>query len=273
VLPLLISALLALALLLRIGAGLSAAWFQAPDAVQPQVLATAGVGRSAVDAVQLRSGVWFGTAPSARGAAVTAPPTADAALNLRLEGVILASSPAASIALIAVNGKQSAFAPGAALPAGAGVVLTGIARDHALIDNRGRRETLWLYSSQQPPSAVTPLPNPAPMTLPDRGAITAAAGTWGEIVVVEAAQQDGQLIGFRLTPGVRFKEFLQLGFRMNDIVTAANGVPLTELANVPQLYSLMNGGGAVSFSLLRDGMPLTLDVSLPPAAAATGAVP
>ena len=89
----------------------------------------------------------------------------------------------------------------------------------------------------------------------------AAAVTLAEVIQVSPAVENGALVGYRLVPGARLKEFVQYGFQTNDVVTAVNGIPLNDMANVPQLYSLMNGASEVSFSLMREGKPLTLQIA------------
>src|SRR5690606_36749475 len=83
-----------------------------------------------------------------------------------------------------------------------------------------------------------------------------------EVIEIRPAQRNGRLIGYQLSPGVRLKEFVQLGLRTGDIVTAVNGIPLDDLGAVQSLGSLMNGATEVSFSLLREGQVQNLRISL-----------
>ena len=210
-------------------------------------------------------------------APASSPAALNTALNLRLEGVILSGSGENSMAVIVSGEQRDTYRRGDELPTGANVRIDSIARDHVVIDNRGQREVLWLFDGETPTSAagvnsVTSITGAATgLTLPpgtDQRMLNTAARL-AEIIRVAPEQANGRLIGYRLTPGARLKEFVQLGFETNDIVTAANGIALNDIANLPKLYGLMDGATEVSFSLLRNGMPMTLNVTLNPESAAS----
>ncbi len=209
--------------------------------------------------------------------------TATTELDLSLEGVVLASDPKDSRALIVSNGQQHSYRRGDALPVGARVSLADIARDHVLIRNNGIEQALWLYDAGHHPkagktAASTSMQRAAAAEpVAANGGAAAAqvvqaapqqirkvAARLAEIIEVAPAAANGQLIGYRLSPGFHLKDFVQLGFKTNDIVTSINGIALNDKANLPELYNLMNKPGDVSFSLLRDGQPLALQMTLAP---------
>jgi general secretion pathway protein C len=197
-------------------------------------------------------------------------------LELVLDGVMLATPGQHSQALIASGGHQRSYHVGETLPAGNNVTLEAIAQDHVLIHNNGVEQVLWLFKKNQgamdaasgKPAAAVPeaglrnLPG-ATATLPAAPQQRRKAAVWlAEVMTVEPAIANGHLIGYRVNPGMRLKEFVQLGFQQGDVLTSANGISLTDMANLPELYNLMNRSTDVSFSLLRDGQPLSLQMTL-----------
>ncbi len=265
-LPALVALVLAVALVLRIGWPLWVAF--EPKPASGPVTAAAETGRvsAAPDLAALQSLRLF-DAPAA--AAATEPaPALNTSLNLKLEGLILAGNPDESLAVIVSGAQRGSYHAGDSLPGGANIRVDSIARDHVVIDNRGQREALWLYTganraAQAPAAAVAANPQLAlPPGVDDRMIRTAAR--LAEIISVMPEYSNGNLIGYRLAPGMRLKDFVNLGFEEGDIVTAANGIALNDVANLPKLYSLMDGASEVSFSLLRKGAPLERKVTLMP---------
>jgi general secretion pathway protein C len=259
--------LLGFALLLRAGLPLWGYLAAKPAADLATATADPATGRHAPDLAALQSLALFDS-----GAIVTdaARPALNTALNLRLEGVILAGNGANSMAVIVSGDQRGSYRAGDTLPAGANVLVDSIARDHVVIDNRGQREVLWLFEgAETTPAAGTAITgNAAGFVLPpgsDQRVVRTAARL-AEIISVAPEQVNGQLVGYRVTPGARLKEFVQLGFETNDIVTAVDGIALNDIANMPKLYGLMDGATEVSFSLLRNGTPLNLKVTLETAA-------
>lgn len=267
-LPFAATLVLGFSLALRVGLALWAELVEGPGIGAGETPAEPAAGTHEPDLGALQSLHLFDAAGAA--AASSTPPALNTALNLQLEGVILSGTAANSLAVIASGSERGTYRAGDLLPAGANIRVDSIARDHVVIDNRGQREVLWLFGGDQAPRQGANAPSiaagAAALTLPpgtDQRVLKTAARL-AEIISVTPEQYNGALIGYRLTPGARLKEFMQLGFETNDIVTAVNGIALNDMANLPQLYSLMDGATEVSFSLLRNGMPLHLNVTLSP---------
>ena len=239
----------------------------------PDATSITGPDLAALQALGLFSG-------NAEGRALTVQQTLPAAssLNLLLQGVMLGGEPEASIAVIVSNARQASYRLGESLPGAGRIVLEQVAADHVIVNNNGRQETLWLYDTRQGGSSggannaggatSTSISGAIPLEVTGRlGGRTAddlpiVAASLAEIIQVSPAQENGQLIGYRLSPGVKLKEFVQLGLMTNDVVTEVNGMALNDMANLPRLYALMNDATEVSFSLLREGQPMTLRFSL-----------
>jgi type II secretion system protein C len=87
--------------------------------------------------------------------------TAGSSLNLVLQGVMLGGQPQASLAVIVSNARQASYHPGDALPGAGSIVLDSIAADHVVVDNNGRKETLWLDPDNSADGSARQAP-PAP---------------------------------------------------------------------------------------------------------------
>ena len=212
----------------------------------------------------------------------------ETSLSLRLDGVIVGSEPGSGFAMIFSGSRIGSYRIGERLPVGQRVVLDQIHADRVILENNGSMETLWLYD-QGNTSAGSSTTAVGPITSPSLSQTSALTGqnsynphelvrqyssqfrnnalaadflTLSEIVRISPEYNNGQLLGYRLSPGEHLKEFIRLGFKTNDIVTQLNGIELNSIANMPVLVETMSSAQQVTLSLTRDGAPLSLDVSL-----------
>ena len=272
-----IALLLVLALTFRIGIAGKALTAQAPETLL-QVVTSNNQGKSLeVNLARVQALDLFGEASDSgiSSSQLTDINASQTTLNLQLEGVVIAADAKRSAAIIVVGGKQGTYRVGETLPVGNQVELESVHNDHVIIANNGAAESLWLYDAAEanPTGNAGAAPQATATSTGGTGDLInrlraqranapAVAATLGEIIQVAPAQANGELMGYRLSPGIKLKEFVQLGFKENDIVTSVNGIALNDMRNLPQLYSLMNEATEVSFSLLRNGQPLTLQISL-----------
>jgi len=65
-----------------------------------------------------------------------------------------------------------------------------------------------------------------------------------------------------VTPGSNAQQFKAFGFKAGDIVTAVNGLSLSDTTNTMRLYQLMRDATEASFDIDRGGTPVSISVSL-----------
>ena len=65
-----------------------------------------------------------------------------------------------------------------------------------------------------------------------------------------------------MAPGRDTQQFRALGFKAGDVITAVNGLTLSDPANTVQLYQLMRDAAEASFDVDRNGTPVSISVSL-----------
>ena len=206
-------------------------------------------------------------------------------LELVLRGIVSSSEDGLGHAIIEHRKQQDVYAVQDKLPVGGKVRLAKVMRQQVVLDNDGKYELLTLFdetplSSQTVAAPLRKSPARAPAKAPsqvvdktqDSGATTLARSyrerlyqnpqSLAEVVSVAAVRQDGQLRGYRITPGKDKAQFSQLGFKEGDLITGVNGISLDDPANTMKLYQAMRSAEAAVFDLERDNQQVTVNVSL-----------
>lgn len=211
-------------------------------------------------------------------------------LNLVLVGVIVSSDENSARAMIASGDKQDLYAVNAPLPVGNNVTLSKIMSDRVIINNNGQYESLWLYQSdpnapaisqssqsqaaaqqiipaQAPYPSGRPGPSPEMQSPPERGggsdpALTEVSRNLSDVLAMSIQRENGQVIGYKIRPGRDAEKFKSLGLQTDDIVTAINGMPLTNPAKIMEVYKNMGNTTSASLEIKRGGSVITVDVVL-----------
>lgn len=204
-------------------------------------------------------------------------------LPLLLRGVVSSSNAGLGQAVIEYQKRQDLYRVGDELPVNDEVELAKVLADRVVLSNKGRYEILNLFEDSDLVAQTASLPMPAPERKPVRAPITQteaaqarAAGlasnyrdrlysdpqSLAEVVRVTAVRDGGALRGYRVSPGNAAAEFTALGFEPGDLVTAVNGMPLSEPSNTVRLYQEMRSATEAVFDVERGGQQLTLNVSL-----------
>jgi general secretion pathway protein C len=196
-------------------------------------------------------------------------------LNLKLQGIVASSDMALARAIIEHQRKQKQYAVGEKLPVSGKVTVAKILADRVVLDNGGKYELLMLFDKSA--LAAAPLsPQPAAerkLVKRDSRDVTQMAEAYrrrlytnpqslADVVKIAAVRRDGQLQGYRVSAGKDKKQFENLGFQANDIVTGVNGVQLTDPGKAIELYRIMRSANEASFSVIRGEEELTLVVGL-----------
>jgi len=211
-----------------------------------------------------------GGADIARGARETR-------LALTLHGIIASSDPARARAIIQHSGGTDLYATGEALPVAGRVVLVKILERQLVLQNAGVYELLTLFD--EAPEGIATVRQTGTATAsrraaPEGAAVEPAAArevrdrlyrnpqSIAELVQIAPVRVDGMLRGYRLAPGQDAAEFAQLGFQPGDVVTAINGIELSNPSNTLELYALMRTAREARFDVERDGQRMNLTISL-----------
>jgi general secretion pathway protein C len=257
----------------------------------PTAAAHVDTENSSVNIAQLKALAVFGKAeaPKQDQPAVIETQATVTQLNLVLVGLIVSSDESSARAMIASGDKQDLYAVNAPLPAGNNVTLSKIMSDRVIINNNGQFESLWLYKSdpnapaisqaslpqaapQQiiPPQYPSGRPGPSPeMQSPsDRGgnsgdpALTEVSRNLSDVLAMSIYRENGQVVGYKIRPGRDAEKFKSLGLQTDDVVTAINGMPLTNPAKIMEVYKNMGNTTSASLEIKRGGSVITVDVVL-----------
>ena len=262
---------------------------QATVADQTAVVGSGGVQQRVLDIESLQSMNLFGAVGEVLEVVAPTQPAVDEVeanaaktkLNLTLEGIVYSSDPAAAAAVIVHSGKQELFRVNDKIPVGQNVSLARVLLDRVILDNSGNFESLWLYDDEQSKAVASrPVPARSAKEADERiadlrgdGNITDMAQDYrerlfdnpsslAEVVRITPAQEAGQMIGYRISPGKDREQFERLGLKANDIVTGINGIDLNEPSNALEVYKLMRTAKEANFTISRNGEPLEILVSL-----------
>lgn len=274
-----------------------------PAAVALTAPPAGGIESEAVNIQALKALQIFGETQQATSAEPIASPaieteTVDTKLNLVLVGVIASSDEPSGRAIIAANGQQEVYGPGAELPVGNGVTLAKVLDARVILNNNGVFESLWLYqenpdSAGRSTSYSAPDPTasrswsdenegqagdpnqPPPMFVdksPDsqRGVAGPAEGdpsaeisrSISDVVAMSIHREGGQVVGYKIRPGRNAEQFAALGLQPDDIVTAVNGMPLNNPGKIMEIYKNMSNATSANLEIKRGGSVLSVDVVL-----------
>ena len=208
-------------------------------------------------------------------------------LALTLTGIVASTEDGRGSAVIKSGATEKVFGVGDALPASGQVVLAKVMPQQVVIDNNGTYELMKLYEGpgiaiptrtarapRQDAVASPPSSNPNEAS----PSVTAAQQTalasqyrrqlydspesLASVVSVSPVREGDRVIGYRLAPGADRVAFDTFGFQSGDIVTAVNGLALSDASNTVKLYQTMKDATQASFDIERDGGTLTLNVDL-----------
>ncbi len=186
----------------------------------------------------------------------------DTRLNLTLRGIASATEPTSSRALIAgPDGVEKVYAVGTSVPGGATV--HEVLPDRVLLNRRGTLETLRLPRHGMPAGTASPAAQTTRVldNFEEQSA-TVGVEQLAEVVRPQAVLSDGQLRGYRMYPGRDRQRFASLGLRAGDLVTAINGVSLTDPVTSMEALQAIAGSDQVTVTLERGGQVENLTLRL-----------
>ena len=213
---------------------------------------------------------------------------AETRLPLTLTGIVALTEDGLGSAVIRVNGAEQVYAVGDSLPASGQVTLAKVMPQTIVIDNNGTYELLTLYEGT---GLVVPMtPAREAMVTPAEGAVGAprpeaqapiaseaersevaqryrralyeSPEALASLLTVSPVQADGAIIGYRISPSKERAAFDALGFKTGYVVTAVNGLSLSDTTNTLKLYTLMKEATEATFDMTREGGNVTINVDL-----------
>ncbi len=240
----------------------------------PQVTTTANSNK--INTLKLQQLHLFGEAQRAQAPVKNNKPVSAApktTLNLTLVGVVAASDPEYSSAIISSKGRQESYFVDSQIE-GTEASIAEIYADRVILDVDGALQTLLLDgvdNLQKNNQRVPPLSREEPAETEvkpvevalDRSAILEDPGKLSDYIRISPYRRDGAVVGYRLRPGKDRTLFEQAGLENNDLAIELNGVDLTD---TQQAFSLMKDFPTmteISLTVDRNGQLHELYLSIP----------
>lgn len=207
-------------------------------------------------------------------------------LALSLTGIVALAENGLGSAVIKSGATEQVYAVGDALPASGQVVLSKVMPEQVVIDNNGTYELIKLYDkpglsipsrpSTQGSSAVKSSTQPSQpnaraseqsveqsgLASQYRARLYENPESLAQVVSVAPVRGNDGIVGYRITPGQDRAAFDAFGFKAGDVVTAVNGLALSDASNSIKLYQMMKDATLATFDINRDDGSVTISVDL-----------
>ncbi|NND36114.1 MAG: type II secretion system protein GspC [Gammaproteobacteria bacterium] len=208
----------------------------------------------------------FGTATESVAPVVAETENApDTRLNLKLRAAVAATSEEVAHAIIADgSGNEQVYFIKSSIPGGA--TLHRVHADRVILNRGGVLETLRLPRDFEGSAAATSARRSPPAA--SRRAsnvqelLTNNAASLTEIIRPQPFMPNGQLKGYRVFPGRNRQQFIALGLRPGDLVTAVNGVALNNPAQGMEIFRSLGDSSQVSVTVERAGQEQQLNLDI-----------
>ena len=193
-------------------------------------------------------------------------------LKLVLRGVMASPDPRTATAIVAdPSGQEAYYTVGKELPGGA--TLKEVHSQYIVLSRSGRFETLRLPADALNVANGVLAPSSGSDSTgvaPDAGALLQQyrdqfikdPQSLANLLQGEPFWENGRMIGYRLRPGRDPGILGKFGIQSGDIVTAVNGVSLTDPGGRMELLRNMNNATQVNVNLIRAGRPFSISIPM-----------
>ena len=240
-------------------------------------------GKNGVNIAKIQQLNLFGNAaakPDEPVAEVTDAP--ETRLNLTLTGVVASSDQEAGTAIIENRGSQAVYGLGEKIE-GTNATLQKVYNDRVIIKNGVRNETLMLdgidYDEANRRREMQARQRPAPQedeyeddtvelseeAIEATAALRERPASFTDFISISPKTEEGQLIGYQVSPGKEPELFKSAGLEAGDVITQINGLDLTDLQQSQEALSELRNAQNIELTIIRDGSLTTLYIDLPEA--------
>ncbi|MGY3685449.1 type II secretion system protein GspC [Vibrio coralliilyticus] len=237
---------------------------------QPTSVAGSVSKDSGLNIAELQNSNLFGRyqaqAPVEKKPVVTEAPKSR--LNVILVGVVTSTEANKNLAVVASRGQQATYGIGETLE-GTRATVVQVLYDRIIVDNSGRNETVMLEGlkytknlQQQPKTKSIKADVSADKLDEIRSVIRKDAKQIFQYVRMSQIKRDGEVIGYRLTPGKEKELFESVGLQSGDIATQINGQDLSNPATMGQIFKNMSQLTELNLTVERDGQPYEIYIEL-----------
>ena len=221
----------------------------------------------------------FSAAPIEEKEVIDAPVTQ---LNLTLTGVVASSAKDQGAAIIENRNKQQTYGIGEKIE-GTNASLKEVYADRVIIKNGSANETLMLdgvdYNKNSSQSTSPPRQAPVTRSQPSnrgperrtlsRDAIQASRelqnkpASFVDYIAVSPHRPNGELSGYRVSPGKKPALFKAAGLKSGDVITEINGLDLTNMQQALEAMNMLKELQSLQMSVQRKDELITIYLDLP----------
>ncbi|MGI9329504.1 MAG: type II secretion system protein GspC [Gammaproteobacteria bacterium] len=186
----------------------------------------------------------------------------DTTLDLSLRATVASADNGKAHAIIADgSGKEQVYFLRDPVPGGA--TLQQVRVDRVILNRRGTLEALRLPRDfEAAPAARSRRTVRRSTSAPTvQQVVQQNAASFTDIVRPQPYMPNGQLKGYRIYPGRNRQQFAALGLRPGDLVTAVNGMGLSNPAEGMQLFRSLSDATQVTLTVERNGEEQTMTLN------------
>ncbi len=201
-------------------------------------------------------------------------------LNLTLTGVVASSVKDQGAAIIENRNQQQTYGIGEKIE-GTSVSLKEVYADRVIIKNGSSNETLMLdgvdYNKNTNQLSQLPLANLQPIdqgpeelrqTLSNEAILAGRElqdqpASFIDYIAVSPHRPDGELLGYRVSPGKKPTLFKAAGLKSGDVITDINGLDLTDMQEALEAMNMLKELQSLQMSVQREDEIITIYLDLP----------
>lgn len=192
-------------------------------------------------------------------------------LNVVLVGAVTSSNPEKSLAVIANRGRQATYGINEVIE-GTRAKLIQVQSDRVIIENAGRNETVMLeglkYSKPEAATKThaettsTRSQVPAEALEKIRQEIRQDSSKIFQYVRMSQIKKDGDVVGYRLSPGKDKALFESVGLKQGDIAVSINGLDLKDSSVMSEIFKNLSQLTELTLTVERNGQPHEIYIEL-----------
>lgn len=192
-------------------------------------------------------------------------------LNVVLVGTVVSSNAGKSLAVIANRGRQATYGINEVIE-GTRAKLVQVQSDRVIIDNSGRNETVMLEGLKYSKPEAAPKSKaetnstrsqvPAEALEKIRQEIRQDSSKIFQYVRMSQIKKDGDVVGYRLSPGKDKALFESVGLKQGDIAVSINGLDLKDPSVMSEIFKNLSQLTELTLTVERSGQPHEIYIEL-----------
>lgn len=192
-------------------------------------------------------------------------------LNVVLVGTVVSSNAGKSLAVIANRGRQATYGINEVIE-GTRAKLVQVQADRVIIDNSGRNETVMLEGLKYSKPEAAPKSKaetnstrsqvPAEALEKIRQEIRQDSSKIFQYVRMSQIKKDGDVVGYRLSPGKDKALFESVGLKQGDIAVSINGLDLKDPSVMSEIFKNLSQLTELTLTVERSGQPHEIYIEL-----------